>query len=74
MNFADFSPDAQPASTNGDATRRHRKCPICGERVPLDRQDSFCSDRCKKIDLGKWLSGDYTISRPIEQSDLEEGE
>lgn len=66
--------DLNPASINRERTRQHRKCPICGERVPLDREDSLCSDRCKKIDLGKWLSGDYTISRPIEQSDLEEGE
>lgn len=66
--------DSDATSTNGDRTHEPRTCPICGERVPLDRQDSFCSDRCKKIDLGKWLSGDYTISRPIEQSDLEEGE
>lgn len=51
-----------------------RRCPICGEAVPVDREDPFCTDRCKKIDLGKWLSGDYRISRPIEQSDLDEGE
>ncbi|MBH07060.1 MAG: DNA gyrase inhibitor YacG [Phycisphaeraceae bacterium] len=34
----------------------------------------FCSDRCKLIDLGKWLKGDYAISRPIEQSDLEQSD
>lgn len=63
-----------PTLRNGHDPRSPRKCPICGEPVPAQRGDSFCSDRCKKIDLGKWLSGDYTISRPIEQSDLEEGE
>jgi len=26
------------------------------------------------IDLGKWLKGDYAISRPIEQSDLEQSD
>lgn len=25
----------------------------------------FCSDRCKLIDLGKWASGGYVLSTPI---------
>jgi endogenous inhibitor of DNA gyrase (YacG/DUF329 family) len=29
----------------------------------------FCSPRCKTIDLGKWLGGDYTVSRPLEPED-----
>jgi len=50
-------------------------CPICQQPVTPDLQTfPFCCDRCKKIDLGKWLSGSYLISRPVEQSDLEEGE
>jgi endogenous inhibitor of DNA gyrase (YacG/DUF329 family) len=31
----------------------------------------FCSERCKKIDLGAWLSADYRISRPMDLEDLE---
>jgi endogenous inhibitor of DNA gyrase (YacG/DUF329 family) len=32
----------------------------------------FCSPRCRTIDLGKWLSGDYRIpSAPTSESDLE---
>ena len=51
------------------------KCPICGEPSNADEaMFPFCSDRCKKIDLGKWLDGKYLISRQIDQSDLEEGE
>ncbi|QDU70963.1 DNA gyrase inhibitor YacG [Mucisphaera calidilacus] len=49
------------------------KCAICREPIPDERVDMFCSDRCRTIDLGKWLDGSYTISRPIEQRDLEEG-
>ena len=33
----------------------------------------FCSTRCRRIDLGRWLGGDYVISRPVEQRNLEEG-
>ena len=25
----------------------------------------FCSDRCRKIDLGKWAMGVYKISSPV---------
>jgi hypothetical protein len=33
---------------------------------PFDGEDfPFCSDRCRKIDLGKWASGVYKISSPI---------
>jgi tRNA threonylcarbamoyladenosine biosynthesis protein TsaE len=50
-------------------------CPICGEAVAADDEHyPFCSKRCRQVDLGKWLGGRYVISRPIEQSDLEEGE
>jgi len=30
----------------------------------------FCSDRCRRIDLGKWASGDYRITSPILDPDL----
>lgn len=50
------------------------KCPICKEPVPKDADTRpFCGARCRTIDLGRWLSGDYVISRPVEQRDLEEG-
>ena len=42
------------------------KCPSCGMLVLLDNEDfPFCSDRCRKIDLGKWASGVYKISSPV---------
>ena len=37
-----------------------RQCPICGEPTHPDRQP-FCSARCQKIDLNRWLSGSYAI-------------
>lgn len=30
-----------------------------------DEDFPFCSDRCRKIDLGKWASGAYKISSPV---------
>jgi len=46
-------------------------CPICkkpvSETLPSgerNRYFPFCSDRCKLIDLGRWLGGKYQI--PVE--------
>ncbi|MEX0744136.1 MAG: DNA gyrase inhibitor YacG [Phycisphaeraceae bacterium] len=62
----------QPTDTNGKHIRRG-KCPTCGKPVREDEKAfPFCSDRCRTIDLGKWLDEKYVISRPIEQSDLDE--
>ncbi len=30
-----------------------------------DEDFPFCSDRCRKIDLGKWAMGAYKISSPV---------
>jgi len=42
------------------------RCPTCGMLVRLTDEDfPFCSDRCRKIDLGKWASGVFKISSPV---------
>ncbi len=44
-----------------------RTCPICGKPAaprPQNRSAPFCSDRCRLIDLGKWLGEDYRIPGP----------
>ncbi len=44
------------------------KCPICGkaaESRPKNPFGPFCSERCRQIDLGKWLGGEYRI--PMEE-------
>ncbi len=42
------------------------RCPTCGMLVRFNDEDfPFCSDRCRKIDLGKWASGVYKNSSPI---------
>ena len=46
-------------------------CPTCGSLVLADGEDSpFCSDRCRRIDLGKWASGAYVVSSPVHDPDL----
>ena len=42
-------------------------CPICGKAVKFSAPPlgSFCSERCKLIDLGKWLGEEYRVSEPL---------
>jgi len=45
-------------------------CPICGAEVKprgANKAFPFCSDRCKSIDLGKWLNEEYRV--PAEEAD-----
>ncbi len=50
---------------------RKLRCPTCGERVLASGEDfPFCSDRCRKIDLGKWAMGVYRISSPVLDPEL----
>lgn len=44
-----------------------RTCPICGKPSPprpVNRSAPFCSDRCRLVDLGKWLGEEYRIPGP----------
>jgi uncharacterized protein len=39
-------------------------CPRCGASTRLDPQNvwrPFCSERCKLIDLGDWMSGRFAL-------------
>lgn len=53
-------------------------CPICkkpvdepgGDGSPASLFFPFCSERCKLIDLGRWLDGKYQI--PAQEDDLDE--
>ena len=45
-------------------------CPIC--KKPVKNKDAdfpFCSERCRLIDLGKWASGGYVVSSPVQDGD-----
>jgi len=64
-------PDAELPSAAAESSHT---CPICKATVRKGNDyEPFCSQRCKMVDLGRWLGGHYVISRPVEQRDLEEG-
>ena len=47
------------------------KCPTCRIPVRIQGEDfPFCSDRCRKIDLGKWAMGVYKVSSPVLDPDV----
>ncbi len=48
-------------------------CPVCGQRVQGENLKDlpwfpFCSQRCKQIDLGRWLDGTYQLP-PAEEEE-----
>lgn len=46
-------------------------CPVCSAPVTTNSDAfPFCSDRCRLADLGQWLKGGYTISRPFDDDDF----
>ena len=50
---------------------RSGRCPTCRALVPAGEEHfPFCSDRCRLIDLGKWASGGYVISTPINDPEM----
>ncbi|WP_309385734.1 DNA gyrase inhibitor YacG [Paludisphaera borealis] len=45
------------------------RCPICSKTFEADRNAlppgfPFCSERCKLIDLGRWIDGAYSVPGP----------
>ena len=45
------------------------RCPTCKKPVKnTDPEFPFCSERCRLIDLGKWASGGYVISSPLQDT------
>ena len=47
------------------------RCPTCRTIVQTkDEHFPFCSDRCRTIDLGKWASGAYKVSSPINDPEV----
>jgi endogenous inhibitor of DNA gyrase (YacG/DUF329 family) len=56
------------------AQRKRPPCPICEE--PLleaeRRHRPFCSARCRQVDLGRWLGGEYALpsEEPVGDDDF----
>lgn len=49
-------------------------CPTCKKKVIWGESpySPFCSERCKLIDLGEWISEGYRISSPLDDESAPE--
>jgi endogenous inhibitor of DNA gyrase (YacG/DUF329 family) len=47
-------------------------CPSCGKKFAPDTSTGlpFCSERCRLIDLGRWLDENYSV--PIQRDEEDE--
>lgn len=51
------------------------KCPVCGKPAAaraVNPAFPFCSERCKLVDLGKWLGEEYRL--PANTPEEDDGE
>jgi len=50
------------------------RCPVCDAAVDLVRTPTvpFCSDRCRLVDLGRWLDESYGVPQPPKVGDDED--
>ncbi|WP_083810928.1 DNA gyrase inhibitor YacG [Parvularcula bermudensis] len=47
---------------------KSERCPICGApTVPAERP--FCSDRCRHVDLHRWLTEGYRLPAQEDESE-----
>jgi endogenous inhibitor of DNA gyrase (YacG/DUF329 family) len=59
--------DAAPGKAKGTA----KPCPICGKPAS-EASRPFCSERCRDVDLNRWLSDSYRV--PAAKDDDEDAE
>ena len=53
-------PPADARAGKDPAKGAPKPCPICGKpAIPASRP--FCSERCRDVDLNRWLSNSYAI-------------
>ncbi len=47
------------------------RCPRCGAKTSFRKNPNkpFCSERCKLIDLGRWMSEGYALSSESEDEE-----
>lgn len=57
------------------ATAPVATCPQCGKEHQWDTRNPsrpFCSERCKLIDLGKWVNEEYRVTQTADEQEFTE--
>ena len=66
------SPSASSVRVIEIPMQKQVRCPVCKGLTIYSTENPyrpFCSERCKLIDLGAWLDGDYFIPAKDDESD-----
>ncbi|MGP9812506.1 DNA gyrase inhibitor YacG [Rhodopseudomonas sp. NSM] len=53
-------PDAPADRSGAGKSAAAKRCPVCGKPATAESRP-FCSERCRDVDLNRWLSGAYKI-------------
>ena len=67
MNDPQNKVDGQGETGKVKGLRRPRPCPVC-DKPSTKEAYPFCSQRCKDVDLSRWLTGAYAI--PASEEDI----
>jgi endogenous inhibitor of DNA gyrase (YacG/DUF329 family) len=59
--------DSEKSPQKGSA----KPCPICGKPA-TEASHPFCSERCRDVDLNRWLSNSYAIPGRKDEDEDEE--
>ncbi len=56
---------------------KRARCPTCKQEVDTDparrpKDYPFCSERCRLLDLSKWLRGEYSIRATVQGGPTED--
>ncbi|MBN9001861.1 MAG: DNA gyrase inhibitor YacG [Rhizobiales bacterium] len=62
---------ADPPTTSRGGRAPAKPCPICGKPATPESRP-FCSERCRDVDLNRWLSGAYVV--PSRDTDPEDAD
>lgn len=62
---------AEKQTAKVEPLRKPRPCPEC--KRPSQREHyPFCSERCRNLDLSRWLNGSYAI--PVAEDETKPGD
>ena len=53
-------PPKDAGSAKGTPKGSAKPCPICGKPA-IEASRPFCSERCRDVDLNRWLSNFYVV-------------
>jgi hypothetical protein len=59
------------AAPKGSEKGSAKPCPICGKPA-TEASHPFCSERCRDVDLNRWLSNSYAIPGRKDEDEDEE--